>query len=61
MKMLMSIIKKVVLSICMLYSFNLIVSGAGYYVPINIASITVVSFLGIPSIVALLALKMIIK
>ncbi len=61
MKKIMFVIKRVVIAVCMLYTFNLIISAAGYLVPINVASITVVSILGLPSVISLLILKILIK
>lgn len=61
MKKIMIVIRKIVIAICMLYTFNLIISKTGYMVPINVPSITFVSFLGLPAIISLLILKFIIK
>ncbi|MBQ3142385.1 MAG: pro-sigmaK processing inhibitor BofA family protein [Bacilli bacterium] len=61
MKFVMKLIKKLVISLCMLYTFNLIISNSGYMVPINVPSITISAFLGMPAILSLLILKIIIK
>lgn len=61
MKKIAKIIKKIVLAICMLYTFNLIISKTGYVVPINASSITIVTLLGLPSVISLYVLKILIK
>lgn len=57
MHLIVLIIKKVVMAICMLYTFDLIVMSAGVVVPINIPSVILVSFLGLPAVFGLLVLK----
>ncbi len=56
MKKIFIVIKKIVVALCMLYTFNLIVGKIGIIIPINIPSIVVVSLLGLPSILGLLIL-----
>ena len=50
MQLIVFIIKRVIMSICMLYTFDLIVMSAGIVIPINFFSIGIVSFLGLPAI-----------
>lgn len=57
MHLIVLIIKRVVMAICMLYTFDLIVMSAGVVVPINIPSVILVSFLGLPAVFGLLVLK----
>ena len=54
MRKIINIIKKIVVALCMLYTFNLIVSSIGIIIPINIYSIATVSILGLPAIFGLL-------
>lgn len=51
------VIKKLVMSLCMLYAFDVIVSSAGVIIPINPISIVMVAFLGMPAIFGLLVLQ----
>jgi len=51
------VVKRLVMSLCMLYAFDVIVSSAGVIVPINIVSIIFVSVLGMPGIFGLLVLQ----
>lgn len=51
------IIKRLVMSLCMLYAFDVIVSSAGVIVPINPLSIVFVAFLGMPAIFGLIVLQ----
>ncbi len=60
MKKILFIIRKIVVALCMLYTFNVLVSKTGYTVPINIYSIGFVSVLGMPGMVSLLILKVIL-
>ena len=39
--MIYSIIKRIVFSLCILYSVNIIISKMGYYIPINIYTIII--------------------
>lgn len=57
MKMIVYVIKKIVMALCMLYSFNLIVGVTGVIIPINYCSITLVSCLGLPGIFGLLIIS----
>lgn len=57
MHLIVLIVKKVVMAICMLYTFDLIVMSAGVVVPINIPSVILLSFLGLPAVFGLLVLK----
>ena len=54
MRKIINTIKKIVVALCMLYTFNLIVSSIGIIIPINIYSIATVSILGLPAIFGLL-------
>lgn len=53
MKKIFLVVKRVSLALCMLYTFNLIISSTGTMVPINVTSIGIVSILGMPSVIAL--------
>lgn len=55
--MIMTIIKKVVWSMCILYTINVIISATGYLIPINIYTISLTAFLGVPLITGLIILK----
>lgn len=57
MQIMVLVIKRLVMSICMLYTFDVIVSSAGVLVPINIVSILTVAILGLPAIFGLLVLQ----
>lgn len=60
MKKIMLVIKRIVMGLCMLYTFNILVSKTGLIIPINIYSIAIVSLLDIPGILLLLLLKKIL-
>ena len=49
------VIKKIVIAICLVYAFNLVVSGLKIFIPINFITIAVVSMLGMSGLLALIA------
>ena len=51
-----SICKKVILSFCIIYAFDIVASGLNIIIPINIVTIIVVSILGIPGLLALIGI-----
>lgn len=51
------VIKHLVMSLCMLYTFDVIVSSVGVLVPINVVTIAFVACLGLPAIFGLLVLQ----
>ena len=59
MKKVLSLLKKVILSFIILYGYNLIASNFNMVIPINIITVGVVAILGVPSLVALLLLRII--
>lgn len=59
MKKILSLLKKVILSFIILYGYNLIASNFNMVIPINIITVGVVAILGVPSLVALLLLRII--
>lgn len=56
-----TVLKKVIIAFIMLYGFNVLVSSLNLYIPINVITVTVVSFLGIPGIASLVVLFYILK
>ncbi len=52
-------IKKIVVAIALLYSFNVLISSLDILIPINYVSVGVVSVLGIPGLLSLLAVKLV--
>ena len=59
MKKILNLLKKVILSFIILYGYNLIASNFNMVIPINIITVGVVAILGVPSLVALLLLRII--
>ena len=55
--MIMTIIKKLVFSICILYSVNVIISSTGKIVPINFYTIITIYFFDFLGILAIIYLK----
>lgn len=51
------VIRRLVVSICMLYTINIIVSSAHIIIPINVFSIISVALLGLPSVVGLIVIQ----
>lgn len=59
MKKILDLLKRVVLSFVILYGYNLIAANFNMVIPINIITVGVVAILGVPSLLALLLLKVI--
>lgn len=59
-KKIIKLIKKVCLAFVMLYGINLILSAANIFIPINIFTIILATFLGVPGILGLVAVYFII-
>lgn len=57
--MLLSIIKKVIFSAFILYGYNLISVNFNMTVPINVYTLSFVTFLGSPALIALILFKII--
>ena len=60
MKIIVKVIKKVVFALSIIYSFNLIMNPVKMFIPINIFTVAVTSFLGFPGLLLLLGLSTII-
>lgn len=60
MKKVLLIIRKIVIGLCMLYTFNVLVSKTGFVAPINIYSLIIVSVFGLPGMISLLVLKILL-
>ena len=57
MKYLVFLIKRLVMSLCMLYAVDLIITSAGLIVPINTISIISVAILGLPAIIGIVIMQ----
>lgn len=58
MQFIVFIIKRLVMSLCMLYTVDLIISSAGVIIPINYMSVIFVSLFGIPALFGLTIVKL---
>lgn len=59
MKKVLYFVKRVLLSFIILYSYNLIAVNFNMVIPINIITVGAVSILGVPSLIALLLIKIV--
>lgn len=59
-KKLYSLLKKIVISAFALYGYNLIAAPTGLIIPINIITISILTLLGIPSLVFLIIILVVI-
>ena len=50
------ILKRVVFAFGIIYGINIMLKNVGVYLPINISTITVTSFLGVPGLLSLFAI-----
>jgi len=53
MKKIFKIFKKIVISSFLLYGFNLLVQPLKINIPINVVTVSAISFLGIPALISL--------
>lgn len=60
MKKVYSIVRRIVLSIIILYCVNLIIYTSSVVIPINYASVGILSLLGLPGLISLLVIYFII-
>ena len=60
MKNILEIVKKLILSFVILYTYNLIAVNFNMVIPINIITIGLISFLGTPSLLALILFKVLV-
>ena len=60
MKNVLGLIKKVILSFVILYTYNLIAVNFNMVIPINIITIGLITFLGTPSLLALILFKVLV-
>ena len=51
-----TILKRVVFAFGIIYGINIMLKNVGVYLPINISTITVTSFLGVPGLLSLFAI-----
>mgnify|MGYP002626187209 CR=1 FL=1 len=57
MKNILVIIKRIILSLCILYAFNLLTSKIGFYIPLNFYTIISISILDFPGLITLILLS----
>lgn len=60
MKNILAIVKKIIMSYVILYGYNLIAVNFNMVIPINIITILLITLLGVPSLLALLLLRIVI-
>lgn len=61
MKKIFWVFKKIIIAFCLIYAFNLVVVGLDIFIPVNIITVSVVSCLGIPGLLALIGVFFILK
>jgi hypothetical protein len=59
-KKIFNLFKKIIISAFALYGYNLIVSPTGLIVPINIITISILTILGLPSLLFLIIILVIV-
>lgn len=53
-KKIFRLIKKIIVSVFLLYGYNLIASPLGFIIPINFITIILIAILGIPALLSLI-------
>ena len=59
-KIIFGVVKKVIIAIFLIYGLNLLISSLGLLIPINLITIIVVGFLGIPGLCTLIAIFLLV-
>ena len=59
-KILFRIIKRVIMSVFLLYGYNLIAAPLGFIIPINIITILLIFMLGVPALLALVVVLIVV-
>ncbi|MBE6152174.1 MAG: hypothetical protein E7165_02535 [Firmicutes bacterium] len=59
-KILFKIIKRVIMSVFLLYGYNLIAAPLGFIIPINVITILLICLLGVPSLLALVVVLVVV-
>lgn len=57
---LITILKRVVLAFCFIYGFDFIATGLNIFIPLNVVTISLVSILGLPGLLALMGVYFIL-
>lgn len=52
----LTVVKKIILAICLVYAFNLVASGLKVFIPINFITVSVVASLGMCGLLSLIAI-----
>lgn len=61
MNMIGTILKKIVFAFGIIYGINIILKNVGIYIPINLITLAVTSFLGVPGLLSIFAIFFIIN
>ena len=59
-KVMIKILKRIIISSFLLYGYNLIVQPLGLSIPINIITVSVLTILGVPALLALISIVVLI-
>ena len=60
-KKIYTVVRQIALAFLMLYAFNYFLSSLSIYIPINLVTVGIVTFLGIPGLSSLIILFFIVK
>lgn len=60
-KKIINLLKKVVFSFLLLYGLNLLINSFNVVIPMNIFTLSVVTFLGVPGLASLVAMFFIVR
>lgn len=59
-KIILKILKRIIISSFLLYGYNLIVQPMGITIPINIITVSLLTILGVPALMALISIVVLI-
>lgn len=59
-KKLFKAIKRIIMSVFLLYGYNLIAAPLGFIIPINLITVLLISILGIPALLSLVVVLIVV-
>lgn len=59
-KIILKILKRIIISSFLLYGYNLIVQPMGITIPINVITVSLLTILGVPALMALISVVVLI-
>ena len=59
--LILKLVRNIILAFCYIYGFNFLGAGLNIFIPINIVTVGVITFLGLPGLLAFIGLFFVLK